>query len=161
MPAQDIYIPKETKVNSEIERLRVEATASLINRQDTIIIASVSCIYSLGNPSDYRNLAFPLKHWPKNKSERFDSINLFLFNMSGMIWIDDQGLFKLWVIQLKFILPYQKEKLRIELFGDTIESLYWVVKVNNTVVYESDNTIIFPAKHFVTTEDKKNCYCKY
>ena len=50
LPAQDIYIPKETKVNSEIERLRVEATASLINREDTIVIASVSCIYSLGNP---------------------------------------------------------------------------------------------------------------
>src|SRR3990172_5134882 len=61
MPAQDIYIPKETKVNSEIERLRVESTASLINRNDTIVIASVSAIYSLGNPSDYRNLALPLK----------------------------------------------------------------------------------------------------
>ena len=60
MPAQDIYIPKETKVNSEIVRLRVEATASLINRQDTIVIASVSCIYSLGNPNDYKNLALSL-----------------------------------------------------------------------------------------------------
>src|SRR5688572_7310195 len=60
MPAQDIYIPKETKVNSEIERLRVEATASLINRKDTIVIASVSCIYSLGNPHDYRDLALSL-----------------------------------------------------------------------------------------------------
>ena len=61
LPAQDIYIPKETKINSEIERLRVEATASLINRKDTIVIASVSCIYSLGNPTDYKDLAFSLK----------------------------------------------------------------------------------------------------
>src|SRR5579872_4936119 len=61
LPAQDIYIPKETKVNTEIERLRVESTASLVNRRDTIVIASVSAIYSLGNPSDYRNLAFSLK----------------------------------------------------------------------------------------------------
>src|SRR5579863_5406370 len=60
LPAQDIYIPKETKVNSEIERLRIEAAASMINRQDTIVIASVSCIYSLGNPADYKNLAFSL-----------------------------------------------------------------------------------------------------
>src|SRR5436309_2026470 len=60
LPAQDIYIPKETKVNSEIERLRVEATASIINRRDTIVIASVSCIYSLGNPHDYKNLALSL-----------------------------------------------------------------------------------------------------
>src|SRR5689334_6729925 len=56
LPAQDIYIAKETKVNSEIERLRVEATASVINRKDTIVIASVSAIYSLGNPDDYRDL---------------------------------------------------------------------------------------------------------
>src|SRR5438105_3928012 len=61
MPAQDIYIPKETKVNSEIERLRVEATASLMQRKDTIIIASVSCIYKLCSPTDYRNLALSLK----------------------------------------------------------------------------------------------------
>src|SRR5204863_802845 len=60
LPAQDIYIPKETKVNSEIERLRVESTASLVNRNDTIVIASVSCIYSLGNPHDYRQLALSL-----------------------------------------------------------------------------------------------------
>ena len=57
LPAQDIYIPKETKVNTEIERFRVEATASLLNRSDVIIIASVSCIYSLGNPVDYQELA--------------------------------------------------------------------------------------------------------
>src|SRR3990172_8238666 len=60
LPAQDMYIPKETKINSELERLRLEATASIINRNDTIIIASVSCIYSLGNPWDYRKLAFSL-----------------------------------------------------------------------------------------------------
>ena len=68
LPAQDIYIAKETKVNSEIERLRIEATASLINRKDTIVIASVSCIYSLGNPTDYRDLAIPLTSWAKNKT---------------------------------------------------------------------------------------------
>src|SRR3989344_4004687 len=61
LPAQDIYIAKETKINTEIERLRVEATASLINRRDTIVIASVSAIYALGNPSDYRDLALSLK----------------------------------------------------------------------------------------------------
>src|SRR5277367_4381162 len=61
LPAQDIYVPKETKINSEIERLRVEATASIINRRDVIVVASVSAIYSLGNPSDYRALTFQLK----------------------------------------------------------------------------------------------------
>ena len=55
LPAQDIYVPKETKVNSEIERLRIEATASLMHRKDVIIVASVSCIYSLGNPAIMKN----------------------------------------------------------------------------------------------------------
>src|SRR5215475_10802836 len=61
MPAQDIYIPKETKVNSEIERLRLEAVASLINRPDTIVISSVSCIYALGNPDEYRTASVLLR----------------------------------------------------------------------------------------------------
>ena len=60
LPAQDIYIPKETKVNSEIERLRVEATAALMQRKDVIIITSVSCIYSLGDPTEYKNLSLQL-----------------------------------------------------------------------------------------------------
>ena len=60
IPSSDTYIPKDSKVNAEIERLRVESTASLINRDDTIIIASVSAIYSLGNPLDYKNLAFKI-----------------------------------------------------------------------------------------------------
>src|SRR5277367_3252327 len=60
LPAQDIYIPKETKINAEIERLRIEAAASVVTRSDTIVIASVSCIYSLGNPNDYRDLALSL-----------------------------------------------------------------------------------------------------
>ena len=65
LPAQDVYIPKETKINSELDRLRVEATASLINRPDTIVIASVSCIYSLGNPTDYRDLSSSAWRWAK------------------------------------------------------------------------------------------------
>jgi len=75
LPAQDIYIPKETKVNTEIERLRVEATASIINRPDTIIIASVSAIYSLGNPWDYRELTFSLKVGQKfSRKELIDQL---------------------------------------------------------------------------------------
>src|SRR3989337_698383 len=77
LPAQDIYIPKETKVNDELDRLRVEATASLINRNDTIIIASVSCIYSLGNPADYQELALPL--YKNQKISRSDLLHKLVF----------------------------------------------------------------------------------
>src|SRR3990167_11293465 len=61
LPAQDIYIAKETKINDEIERLRVEAAASIMQRKDVIIIASISCIYSLGNPQDFKDMAISLE----------------------------------------------------------------------------------------------------
>jgi len=155
MPAQDIYIPKETKVNSEIERLRVESTASLINRKDTIVIASVSCIYSLGNPDDYRNLAFALNVGQTIK--RSDLINQLIFTQYKRNDVTrDAGTFAVIGNTIEINLPYQKEKLRIELFGDTIENLQWIDKQNNNVLMNLDNTLIFPAKHFVTTQEKKD-----
>ncbi|MFC1843015.1 excinuclease ABC subunit UvrB [Candidatus Dependentiae bacterium] len=154
LPAQDIYIPKETQVNSEIERLRVEATASVINRPDTIIIASVSCIYSLGNPYDYKNLALPLKI--NQKITRKELIRQLIFIQYIRNDIEkSSGTFQVLGNTIEVNLPYMKEKLRIELFGNNIESLQWVSKLNNTVLQDLDNTLIFPAKHFVTTEDKK------
>lgn len=155
MPAQDIYIPKETKVNSEIERLRVEATASLINRKDTIVIASVSCIYSLGNPNDYRNLALSLS--VGQKISRAELLRQLIFIQYTRNDIESAaGRFSVIGNTINVNLPYQKDTLRIELFGDEIETLSWVSKHNNTVVRELDNTVVFPARHFVTTQDAKN-----
>lgn len=154
MPAQDIYIPKETKVNSEIERLRLEATASLINRNDTIVITSVSCIYSLGNPHDYRDLALSL--CVGQKISRAQLLRELIFIQYTRNDIEHaSGRFSVMGNTIEVHLPYQKDKLRIELFGDEIENLLWVSKHNNTVMRELHDTIIFPAKHFVTTEERK------
>ena len=154
MPAQDIYIPKETKINSEIERLRVEATASLVNRNDVIVISSVSSIYSLGNPADYRNLAFSLQVGQKiNRSELISKLIYIQYKRNDMD--RSSGTFQVLGNTIEVNLPYQKEKLRIELFGDEVEGLQWVDKHNNKLLMELDNTIIFPAKHFVSTDDKK------
>lgn len=153
LPAQDMYIAKETKVNSEIERLRVEATASMINRNDTIVIASVSSIYSLGNPDDYRNLAFSLTVGQKiSRSDLLRKLIYVQYKRNDMQ--KDPGTFQALGNTVEVNLPYQKDKLRIELFGDTIEGLQWVSKLNNTVMMELDNTIVFPAKHFVTPKDR-------
>jgi len=154
MPAQDIYIPKETKVNSEIERLRVESAASLINRTDTIVIASVSCIYSLGNPTDYRNLAVSLKVGQKlTRSEILQQL-IFIQYVRNDIETSS-GRFRVFGNTIEINLPYQKDLLRIELIGNTIESLSWVNKQSRGVIHELDNAIIFPARHFVTTEEMK------
>jgi excinuclease ABC subunit B len=155
MPAQDIYIPKETKVNSEIERLRVEATASLINRNDTIVIASVSCIYSLGNPNDYRNLALSLA--VGQKISRAELLRQLIFIQYTRNDVESAaGRFSVFGNTINVNLPYQKDILRIELFGDEIEELSWISKHNNTVMRELDNTVIFPARHFVTTQQAKD-----
>jgi len=153
LPAEDMYIAKETKVNSELERLRIEATASMINRKDTIVIASVSAIYSLGNPADYRNLAFSLK--VGQKIARTDLIRKLIFIQYKRNEMQkDPGTFQVLGNTIEVHLPYQKDKLRIELFGDSIDGLQWVSRLNNNVVMSLDNTIIFPAKHFVTTKDR-------
>lgn len=154
LPAQDIYVAKETQVNSELERLRIEATASIINRPDTIVIASVSCIYSLGNPADYRNLAFPLKVGQViNRSELLHKLIFIQYQRNDIE--KTSGTFQVLGSTIEVQLPYQKEKLRIELDGNKIERLAWVTRADNTVVSELDNTLIFPAKHFVTTEEKR------
>ncbi len=155
LPAQDVYIAKETQVNSELDRLRVEATASLVNRPDTIVIASVSCIYGLGNPSDYKELAVPLK--VGQQISRSDLMRQLVFIQYHRNDIEKAaGTFQVIGNTIEVQLPYMKEKLRIEHFGKEIEALQWVDKHNNTVLTELDNTLIFPAKHFVTTQDKKD-----
>lgn len=159
LPAQDIYVPKETKVNSELERLRVEAAASMINRRDTIVIASVSCIYSLGNPADYRNLAVQLT--VGQQISRKDLLQKLIFiqyvrndveRVSGSIQVLGNT--------LEINLPYQKDKLRIEMLGNMIESMQWVSKQNNKIEMKLDNTVIFPAKYFVTPQDRINSALK-
>jgi excinuclease ABC subunit B len=154
IPSQDIYIPKETKVNSEIERLRIEASASLINRNDTIVIASVSAIYSLGNPYDYRELALSLKVGQKIKRAELIS-SLIRIQYSRNDVERSFGTFQVTGNTIEVVLPYQKERLRIELFGDEVEGLQWISKDNNRVLMNLDNSLVFPAKHFVTTEAKK------
>lgn len=155
LPAQDIYIPKETKINDEIERLRVEAAASIMQRKDVIVIASISCIYSLGNPQDFKDMSLHLAVGEKySRKALIDRLIAILYTRND---VDKRfGTFQVMGNSIEVLVPYQKKKkLRIELFGDEIESLAWVDKVNNHVLESVDQEIIFPAKNFVTTEEKK------
>jgi len=155
LPAQDIYIPKETKINDEIERLRVEAAASIMQRKDVIIIASISCIYSLGNPQDFKDMAIELT--VGQKTSRKDLILKLLSILYSRNDVDKRfGTFQVLGNSIEVNVPYQKKKkLRIELFGDEIESLTWIDRINNNVLSDITQEVIFPAKNFVTTEEKK------
>lgn len=155
LPSQDIYIPKETKVNTEIERLRVEATASIINRNDVIIIASVSAIYSLGNPWDYRKLTLQLKVGDKfSRKKLIDELIFIQYRRNDTE--NAFGNFRVIGNTITINLPYMHDNLRLELFGDKIESIELIDKNNQKVLKELDNVLIFPAKHFLTTQDKRD-----
>jgi len=154
LPAQDIYIPKETKINSEIERLRIESTASLINRRDTIVIASVSAIYSLGNPHDYRSMTVKLHVGQKLSRAALIGMLVALQyarNDTG----NNSGTFRVIGGSITIHLPYLQDFVRIELFGGEVERIELLERHNYRVVRELDTMLIFPAKHFVTTDEQR------
>jgi len=155
LPAQDIYIPKETKINDEIERLRVEAAANIMQRKDVIVIASISCIYSLGNPKDFAEMALGLH--VGQKISRKDIISKLLSILYSRNEVDKRfGTFQVYGNSIEIHVPYNKKrKLRIELFADEIESLAWIDRANNHVVQSVEHEVVFPAKNFVTTAEKK------
>jgi excinuclease ABC subunit B len=155
LPAQDIYIPKETKINSEIERLRVEATASLVNRRDVIVVASVSAIYSLGNPADYRSLTLKLRVGDRmTRTELVAQLIAIQYNRNDMERAS--GNFQVMGNAIIIWLPYIQDMVRIELYGDGVDRIEFVERVNNKILRSVDNIIIFPAKHFVTTPEQRD-----
>lgn len=151
LPAQDMYIPKETKVNPEIERLRIETIASLMQRRDVIIIASVSCIYSLGNPVEYEQQSVPVS--VGLAISRKDFLHKLVFMQYERNDIDRKsGTFAVMGNTVEIYVPYEKhKKLRVEFFGDEIEAISWVEKMTNNVETTISETVIFPAKNFVTS----------
>jgi len=155
MPAQDMYVPKEAKINAEIERLRIEATASLINRPDTIIIASVSSIYSLGDPTDYRTLAVPLSI---GQEMSLDQLSRQLMTIQYHHNTYERGPGSVQVVDDKTIEispPYMRERLRIIWNDGHVEKIQTIRKLDDSVSGEMDTTLIFPARHFVTTGEKR------
>jgi excinuclease ABC subunit B len=153
LPAQDIYIPKETKVNPEIERLRVEATASIITRPDTIIIASVSAIYSLGNPTDYKTMAMHLEIGTKiSRKTLIDTLISIQYKRNDVE--RESGSFQVHGSVITVIVPYLKNAVRIELFGDVVDRMEFLDKKNYSKMGTVNSVSIFPAKHFVTPADK-------
>lgn len=155
VPSSDTYIPKDSKINEEIEKLRVEATASLINRPDTIIIASVSAIYSLGNPVDYRTMAFRVVIGQPFSRRDFIQHLLNIQYKRDDTKIESGG-FQVVGGRIIISLPYLKHNLKIDITDDKISAISFMDKQNFSIITELDNIIIFPAKHFVIPKDRIN-----
>ncbi len=150
LPTTDTYIEKDTSMNEDIDRLRLRATASLLERQDVIIVASVSCIYSLGSPQDYKDLLLFLEKG--QSSDRDEIIRALIdihYNRNDIDF--SRGNFRVRGDTIELIPAYQETALRIEMFGDEIERISEIDPLTGEIIAERNKAAIYPARHFVTT----------
>jgi excinuclease ABC subunit B len=148
IPQTDTYIEKDSSINDEVERLRHSATNSLLTRRDTIVVASVSCIYGLGTPQEYVDRMVPLH--VGDTIER----DTLLRRLVGMQYARNdlsftRGTFRVRGDTIEIIPVYEELAVRIELFGDEIERLMTLHPLTGEVISEDEELYIFPASHYV------------
>ncbi len=153
VPRHDLYIEKETDINEEIERLRLSATASVIARRDVIVVASVSCIYGIGNPEAYGRIVI---HLEKGGVYRRDALlrQLVESHYSRNDLQLSPGTFRVRGDTLEVVPAYEERGLRIGFFGDELERIAQFDIVTGELIAEREQIDIFPAKHFITEEEK-------
>ncbi|WP_041749957.1 excinuclease ABC subunit UvrB [Brachyspira murdochii] len=153
VPAKDLYIDKDASVNDEIDRLRLKATTSLLERRDVIIVASVSCIYGLGSPEDYRKLYISIeKDGEYDRDEIIEKLVSIQYERVKDVL--ERARFRVIGDTLEIMSAYSDEVIRIEFFGDTVERIIKINPVTRKKLSEQDRVVIYPAKHFVTGGDK-------
>jgi excinuclease ABC subunit B len=153
IPQRDIYIEKDSSINENIDRLRLAATGALVSREDVIIVASVSCIYGLGSPTDYKRMMIFLK--PGETIER-ETLLLKLVDIQYQRndTAFERGRFRVRGDTIEVWPASEEYALRIELFGDTVDGLAVINPISGETVRELHELYIYPAKHFVTPEER-------
>jgi excinuclease ABC subunit B len=153
IPQRDIYIEKDASINQEIDRLRLAATSALMSRRDVIVVASVSCIYGLGSPDDYRAMMVPL-----NVGMRVDRDEMLLRLVQIQYDRNDvafaRGRFRVRGDVVECWPAYEEFAFRIELWGDEVEKLAIVNPTSGQVLREVSEMCVYPAKHFVLPESR-------
>ncbi|HHS13800.1 MAG TPA: excinuclease ABC subunit UvrB [bacterium] len=155
IPTTDTYIEKDTSINEEIERLRLKATSSLMVRSDVIIVASVSCIYGLGSPQDFRELFLLLKTGDKVRRDKILRMLVDIHYTRNDIDFH-RGTFRVRGDVIDIYPAYEEHAVRVELWGDTVEKISIINPLTGKSDHELECAGIYPAKHFVTTPDKLN-----
>ncbi|MDQ3548411.1 MAG: excinuclease ABC subunit UvrB [Chloroflexota bacterium] len=149
----DTYIEKDSQINDEIDKLRHAATRSLLSRDDVIIVASVSCIYGLGSPSDYEEQVVKLK---RGQAVRRDRVLRHLidvqYDRNDMTLV--RGTFRVRGDTVEVYPVYEEIAIRIEFFGDEVERIVELDPLTGEILIERTEIDIYPAKHFVTTDEK-------
>ncbi|RRJ62230.1 excinuclease ABC subunit UvrB [Paenibacillus oralis] len=153
IPSSDTYIEKDSSINEEIDKLRHSATSSLFERRDVIIVASVSCIYGLGSPMEYRNLVLSLRvGMEKPRNQILSRLVDIQYQRNDINFV--RGTFRVRGDVLE-IFPASKGEhaIRVEFFGDEIERITEIDVLTGELVGEREHVAIFPASHFVTQEE--------
>ena len=153
LPTTDTYIEKDSAINEEIDKMRHSATHSLLTRRDVIIVASVSCIYGLGSPDAYLEMIVPLevgKDFPRD--ELLNKLVEIQYERNDIDF--HRGTFRVRGDVVEIFPPYEDEQaLRIEFFGDTIESMSLIDPLRGKKISTVNKTAVYPGSHYVTTRD--------
>ena len=153
IPQRDIYIEKDAAINKEIDRLRLAATSALVSRRDVIVVASVSCIYGLGSPEDYRAMVIRVATGvPLSRDELLGKLVAVQYERGDMAL--ERGRFRVRGDTIDIWPPYDELAIRIEFWGDTVESIAVIHPTSGEVAARKDETYFYPAKHFVMPEDR-------
>ncbi len=151
IPSTDQYIEKDSQINEYIERMRLSATTSLSSRKDVIVIASVSCIYGLGNPENYKGMGFDV-----SKGDKLSRHDLMSKLLDAQYERNDlelmSGRFRVKGDTVDIIPGYDRNIVRIEFFGDSVERITVIDKNTNSPTQKLEHFFLFPARHFVTPE---------
>jgi excinuclease ABC subunit B len=152
VPSTDTYIEKDTSINENIDRLRLRATSSLLERDDVIIIASVSCIYGIGSPSEYKSMLLTLRIG--DEMERNSILRRLIDIQYTRNDIDfSRGHFRVRGDTIEVFPAYEVNGVRIEMFGDTIDRIRTFDPLTGEIQKEIQRIAIYPARHFVTASD--------
>ena len=153
VPRSDTYIEKDADVNEELDKLRHSATRSLLTRRDTLIVASVSCIFGLGSPEEYQSfVAYVRKGERRNRNRLVRQLIDMQYERNDMDFT--RGRFRIRGDTLEILPAYEEVGVRIEFWGDEVERIIQLDPLTGEVLSERDDIEIYPAKHFVTSEEK-------
>ncbi len=153
IPRTDTYIEKDSSINDEIERLRLSATSSLLTRNDVIVVASVSCIYGLGSPEDYHQMICPIERGKRmEREELLSRLVEMMYERNDVAFTRSKFRVRGDIVELWP--AYAEEGIRVEFFGDEIEKITKFDSLTGHAIEVLQQYVIFPARHFVTTNDK-------
>jgi excinuclease ABC subunit B len=153
IPSTDTYIEKDSSINDRLDRLRLSATSSLLSRNDVLIVASVSCIYNLGSPQDYRELLVVIER--DQEISRDELIRQFIriqYERNDYEFV--RGRLRVRGDVLEIFPAYKEKALRIELFKDRIEKISEIDPLSAQTLSTLEKIAVYPAKHFIVSEDK-------